>query len=252
MECRNARPDPAHTVAPLDIGPHLLLADGQVTTPTDATPSDVTLQTETHSLLDYSQTLITGDELMFIMDVPVVPAQQTPIVLAQAAAPAATPQPDYLLTGCAETESTGDPKSAFHAVDPAGLLHNYLAPTYNIDMATVKTTLLQDTTHGKITSVIDNTGRSWYRYDAEPNYVGNDRAVFLAEFEGKVYKIVINLVVSLTVGESPLMEGEQPVCPPPQLIKVNGKPVSGSSGYDLNTIPALGSGLTFDIHSKSL
>jgi hypothetical protein len=62
----------------------------------------------------------------------------------------------------------------------------------------------------------------------------------MAEFEGKVYKIVINLVVSLTVGESPLMEGEQPVCPPPKLIKVNGKPVSGSldfgPGYSLDSI----------------
>ena len=59
---------------------------------------------------------------MFTMDVPYTPMQDNPIVLAQAATPGAgaTPQPDYILTGCKETESTGDPRSAVHAVDPAG------------------------------------------------------------------------------------------------------------------------------------
>ncbi|MBU1777642.1 MAG: hypothetical protein KJ899_13535, partial [Gammaproteobacteria bacterium] len=32
--------------------------------------------------------------------------------------------------------------------------------------------------------------------------------------------------------------------PPPELIKVNGKPVSGSSNYDLNTIPLTFADLT--------
>jgi len=179
---------------------------------------------------------------MFTMDVPYVPAQETPIVLAQAVAPAGTPQPDYILNTCKETESTGDPRSAMRTVDPAGMLAVYLQnyAKRTVDMAmlsAIKTTLLQGAQHGKITSVIDNTGRPWYAYDAEPNYTGNDQAVFLAEFEGKVYKIIVKLVVSPTVGESPLEIGEEPVCPPPQLIKVNGKGVSGSSSYDLNTIP---------------
>jgi len=45
------------------------------------------------ALLGYAQTLITGEELMFIMDVPAVPPQQTPIVLAHADAPSAPPLP---------------------------------------------------------------------------------------------------------------------------------------------------------------
>lgn len=175
---------------------------------------------------------------MFTMDVPSVPAQQTPIVLAQAAAPA-TPRPDYLLTGCKQTESTGPSWSAGRAVDPAGLVKNFMQNKYNrpIDFSAItNVTLLEGTKAGKLTSVIDNTGRTWYRYDPVPNSTGNDRAVFLAEFEGKVYKIVINIVVSPTVGESPLLPGEKPVCPPPKLIKVNRKPVSGSLGVDLNNI----------------
>ena len=167
---------------------------------------------------------------MFIMDVPYVPAQETPIVLAQASAPVVTPQPDYILNKCKETESTGDPSSAMRTVDPAYMLKNFLY-TYSkgkqiADLVAIKTTLLQDTSHGKITSVVDNTGRSWYAYDPTPNYVGNDKAVFQAEFEGKVYKIVLELRVFLMVNEY------EPTCPPPKLIKVK-KPSTGSSGYDL-------------------
>jgi hypothetical protein len=168
---------------------------------------------------------------MFIMDVPYVPAQQTPIVLAQAATPAAdsTPQPDYILKQCQETESTGDPRSAMRGVDPAGWLAVYIGNREHRDiyghqtaMAAIKTTLLEDTVHGKITSEVDNTGRTSYGYDPIPNYVGKDRVVFMAEFEGKRYKIEIELRVFLGVDEN------NPTCPEPTLIKVTqpAKPTS--------------------------
>lgn len=184
---------------------------------------------------------------MFIMDMPAVPAQDTPIVLVQAATPAAgaTPQPDYVVNMCKETESTGDPSSAMRTVDPAGMLAVFIEKHSQrlIDAATeatIKTTLLQGTTHGKISSVIDNTGRPWYAYDAEPNYIGNDRAIFLAEFEGKVYKIVLELHVFTWVNEKIPSS-----CPPPQLIKVTKpiKPSSGASGfgsgYDLSSVSVI-------------
>jgi hypothetical protein len=177
-----------------------------------------------------------GEELMFIMDLPYAPIQDTPIVLALAA-PSTTPQPDYLLKMCQETESTGDPMAADRGVDPAGLLAGLIGNMRNQDLLsmltadTIKITMLQGTTNGKLVAHTAGNGRLYYMYAPPPNYTGNDSAVFLAEFEGKVYKIVINLVVSPTVGESPLLEGEQPVCSGPQLIKINGKPVSGSSDY---------------------
>jgi hypothetical protein len=149
-------------------------------------------------------------------------------------APLTLRQPDYILNDCQETESTGDPSSAMRTVDPAGMLAVYMQNhnNRNVDMAmlaAIKTTLLQDTSHGKITSVIDNTGRPWYAYDPIPDYVGNDRAAFLAEFEGKVYKIVVELHVFRTVNEN------NPTCPDPQLIKVTkpAKPSSGANGYHL-------------------
>ncbi|HLP97406.1 MAG TPA: hypothetical protein VK149_03060 [Sideroxyarcus sp.] len=161
------------------------------------------------------------------------------LVLAQAATPAgSTPKPDFILNTCVETESTGDPRSAMRGVDPAGLLAVYLQNHDNrtVDMAmlsAIKTTMIEGTKHGKIFSESDNVGLTSYHYDPTPDYIGNDRAVFLAEFEGKVYRIVVNLVVSLQVNENPLLPGQQPVCLPPQLIKVT-KPSSGSFSYGLN------------------
>ena len=218
-----------------------LLAGAASASAADST-QPATLQSEAQGLLDYTQTLIEGEELMFIMDVPSIPAQETPIVLAQAVAPATgtTPQPDYILNACKETESTGDASSAMRAVDPASWLATFLGNRDNriIDMATratIKPTLLQGTQHGNLLSSVSNTGRTTFHYDPTPDYIGNDRAVFLAEFEGKVYKIVLELKVKLIVNEN------NPTCFEPTLIKVTKpKPSSGATGsgtgYDLASV----------------
>lgn len=169
---------------------------------------------------------------MFIMDVPSVPVPQMPIVLAQAATPT-TPTPDFILKECQEMISTGDSLSDMRIIYPAGLLAVYLGNNSDrnildnqTDMTSIKVTLLQGTTHGEI--AFFDTQQITYIYDAIPNYVGNDKAIFMAEFEGKRYKII----VELHVFDVAPMENHPTSCPPPQLIKVNGKPVSGSKGYD--------------------
>jgi hypothetical protein len=161
---------------------------------------------------------------MFIMDMPYVPAQETPIVLVQAATPA-VPQPDYLLKYCAEKASTGGTRYVMNSVDPAGGLKNYLENRDNhyIDITAIKITLLEGTKHGELVP-----GKFAFMYEPTEGYVGKDKAIFMAEFEGKRYKII----VELHVFDVAPMESLPSSCPPPQLIKVNGKPVSGSTGYD--------------------
>ncbi|MEO7623027.1 MAG: hypothetical protein ABIS30_08155 [Gallionella sp.] len=214
---------------PEDIGPAHLLADGTPASTFDSTPPSATPQSAAQGLLDYTQTLITGDELMFTLDVPVVPAQQTPIVLAQSATPAAAPQPDFILKDCQETMSIGDPQWAvgFNTLSPSAMLYNYfLSQGRTIDTAGIKAVLLEEPSHGKLSV----TGKS-YTYDPTPNYVGNDKAIFTAEFEGKVYKIVLELHV---FNYAPPGDFVASTCPEPILIKVNGKPISGSLGNDIN------------------
>jgi hypothetical protein len=220
---------------------------------TDAVPASAAdaiatapLQNDAQGVVDYTQTLIEGEELMFTMDVPYVPAQETPIVLAQAdaASAGATPQPDYLLKVCDETMSTGRSTSAIRGVDPGYMLANFLNSQSDkqvvFDLASIKNiTLLEGTKHGELVAGTSTSGRTAYRYDPTPNYVGEDQAVFMTEFEGKRYKIVVKLMVSLVV------DYNSPLCPenPYELIKIQ-KPSSGSSGYDLNSISVTFADLT--------
>ncbi len=199
--------------------------------------TSIAAQADAQSLLDYTQSIITGEELMFIMDVPSVPPQETPIVLAQAGSMATTvPLPDYLLKECQETEHTGNRPSALRSVDPAGLLRNFIESARKAaidDLSLFKPSLLQGAQHGKITESVSNSGRIAYRYDPNPGYIGDDQAIFMVEFEGKHYKFILQIKVMEYVPN-------RTTCPPPQLIKINGKPVSGSngfdSGYNLNSV----------------
>ncbi len=58
--------------------------------------------------------------------------------------------------------------------------------------------------------------------DAESGYAGKDKAVFIAEFEGKTYKVVVNMVVGPVIAGP----GNTSACPDPTLIKINSKPAS--------------------------
>lgn len=164
---------------------------------------------------------------MFTMDVPSVPAQQTPIVLAQAASPATAP--DYILKVCGETLSVGSNRLAANVIDPAGALAIYLGKKSNRDIYsslaadTIKISLLETTKHGELITKIGSVGRTYYVYDPVPNYAGKDKSVFMAEFEGKRYKIILEFhVFAITPVESTWVDS----CPPPKLIKVT-KPSSG-------------------------
>jgi hypothetical protein len=157
----------------------------------------------------------------------------------------------FILTSCKETESPAtDPMSATEIVDPATLLaieverRSKPFADFSASVASIKTTLLENTTHGKLISQPPYAGREFYRYQVDLGYLGKDKAVFMAEFQGKRYKIVMELHVVQFVDDSD--NGSS--CPPPKLIKVNGKPVSGASDYNLGNITvhferAPGSGL---------
>jgi len=161
---------------------------------------------------------------MLIADVPNVPAQEAPIVLVQAATPDVAQQPDYLLKACTEFSSGGG-----GPVDPAGMLavflenhqgHPYITPKVE---GTIKLTQLEGTKHGELIPLTSGSGRLYYKYIAEPDYLGNDKAIFMAEFEGKRYKVVVNFVISEGIDDY------NPKCPEPELIKLK-KPATGSTG----------------------
>jgi len=168
---------------------------------------------------------------MFTMEVPYVPPYETPVVLAQATA---TPtQPDYLLKTCDEVPSAGGAVTAMNLVSPAPWLVTAVLRQNGRQVSTeelmalvasVKLTQLQGVKHGQLITHSPD-GRIVYEYRSEPGYVGKDQAIFMAEFEGKRYKIIANVVVSMNINEN------DPQCPiRPTLIKIT-KPSTGDSGF---------------------
>jgi hypothetical protein len=169
---------------------------------------------------------------MFFLDMPNTLPQNTPIVLAQAVATGSAPQWDFILNDCQETPSTGDPKSAMRAVDPAYMLKNYIQGRDNrvVELSDIKNvSMLQATQHGKLLQGTSNLGRTTFHYDPIPDYEGTDKAVFMADYQGKRYRIVVEMHVFEVVDES------ASTCPPAKLIKVT-KPSSGWKSYNLNVI----------------
>ncbi|MCX7149090.1 MAG: matrixin family metalloprotease, partial [Rhodocyclales bacterium] len=204
-----------------------------------------TFQNDAQKLLTSAQALITrGEEIVFTMDVPYVPVQDAPTILAQVAAANiagatptdSTPQSDYLLKKCQEFSSGGRGQ-----IDPAGSLAVELGNITNRDLYSTavdnfKPTLLTSTAHGKLVPKAADSGRVLYEYQANPGYLGKDKAVFVVEFEGKQYKVVVNIVVSRQAVENPPTDQQTPVCPEPQLIKTKPQPVSNSSAYGIEFV----------------
>jgi hypothetical protein len=161
---------------------------------------------------------------MFAMDVPYVPVQDAPMVLAQSEKSGTSVAPDFILNSCKETEHTRDGSiSPFGGIHPAYMLRNYLASVgSNVKPEDIKVTLLSAPQHGKLNG---------YLYDPAPGYLGDDRATFMAEYKGKHYKIIVTIKVLVAVDEN------SPTCPSPELIKVNKnkKAISDASPYQLNS-----------------
>ena len=205
------------------------------------------LATDVQGLLDYSNAIIdTGEELMFTMDIPSVPAQSTPVVLVQAGASASAPpadgsqQADYLLKMC-EEKSSADESNVPNLVDISSAVVVELGNREHRDIdpakAITKVTLLETTKQGNLIQKITKDGKGYFIYEPISGYEGKDKATFMVEYAGKHYKVELTLLVSRSV------DTNSPLCPAtPQFIPLNPKPASSSSGYQSS-----GSGLTFYI-----
>jgi hypothetical protein len=197
----------------------------------------------------------TGEDIVFTLDVPVVPEQLPAIVLAQSNANvSASAKFDYQLNTCQETEH-GDPRSAMRSVDPAGMLWFALGSYGNAkerrlgsDMVKdVKISLLTPTTHGSISPVVDNEGRTSFYYNPKPGFVGDDQATFSAEYAGKRYKIVFKLKVF----SSEFVFPSNPDCPFPTVIKLTPKQTSAGQS-DPNGIDVAVADLSNSILAQTL
>ena len=64
-------------------------------------------QCDVQGLINATQFLMTGEELMFAMEVPYAPVQEAAVMLTQAKSKGKAAAPDFVLSACKETEHAG-------------------------------------------------------------------------------------------------------------------------------------------------
>ena len=99
-------------------------------------------------------------------------------------------------------------------LSPASGLRNYYGSIGYPLLEDIKVKLLQETQHGKLTIWgYHDKGPAFFRYDPDPGYLGDDQAVFLVEYGGKVFKTIYTIKVLEVVDD------RSPTCPDPVMIK---------------------------------
>ena len=187
---------------------------------------------------------------MFTMDMPYPPDQQVPVVLVadrSAASGKSTKRYDFILNDCRPVSSWDEePDSGERYIDPVGMLINYMNNNRQsgagIDLYKDRAlfrnlTLIESVKHGSIVAVEEKFKGAedfeYFHYNPILDYKGQDSASFMVEFEGKQYKIAVDLLVEPSVGNTSFEN-----CPKPKLIKVNKKSISDASGIEDYANPA--------------
>ena len=137
------------------------------------------------------------------------------------------PKPDYVLKTCEEVPS-GEEITEMNTINPAGWLVSQVLyergrkvtyDEFKTLIASVELMQLHPVSNGKLIPNTKSVGGKGYTYMPKAGYVGKDQAIFMGKFEGKHYKVIADVVVSIYVDE------DEPQCPEPELTKVT-KPLA--------------------------
>jgi hypothetical protein len=199
----------------------------------------------TQTVLDYTKLLLTGEEIMFTVDVPYIPPQPDSIEMVQTAGAEAI-QPEYLIKTCVEAANTsyggGGEFSITLPLVGHVLAHEGRQASYEERLKmwkTVTLTQITDYAHGEVTLVDSSTPYDKFRYTPEPGFLGKDSAMFIGEFEGKLYKIQMNILVAKTFSDE---AHTQSPCPPDEMIKIE-ESKSEIPAFDWSSVSIKGSDL---------
>jgi len=139
-----------------------------------------------------------GDINMVFMDVPPnVPAQYTPVIVAQATQTQDPARTDRTIGVCHLVNSLGvagrdDPLSPVYVISPSETASDYINGFENRYVGLEgRITLLQGVEHGELR---EEDGK-YYRYTPVADYIGSDRATFLIEIGGLKVKAVYHFKV---------------------------------------------------------
>jgi len=168
-----------------------LLADDAALDQTQTDASE-DLRAAAQALLDQVQPHLSfeqGDVTMFVMDMPDVPPQYAPVVIAQASqAQKGDAKTDRTIGVCHLIQNPPIPAlTAVNSLSPLGEASVYLEnhEHLKLDWKSWKVSLLQGPEHGTL-----EMGERGGRYHPTPDYFGPDRATLLVEIGGHKVKVI--------------------------------------------------------------
>jgi len=148
---------------------------------------------------------------MFIMDVPNIPAQEPPLIVADASATQVAAQKyDRTIGVCHLSANPFVPKSAENVLSPPMEITAYFRKKehYKIE-GQPSVSVLQMPAHG---ALVDE-GEGYFAYYPEKGYLGNDRATLLVEVGGKKVRMEYFFRVMESIFESPGEDNYAEFCP---------------------------------------
>lgn len=167
---------------------------------------------------------------MLIMDMPDVPPQYTPIVLAQKSQ-ATQQSTDRTIGVCHPIENKLESRlSAINAVDPITSAYGYLRDIEHkvisdSAFSAAKMTLLQATVHGEL-RLYEQTQSGRY-LSSDYNYTGSDRATILVEIGGFKVKVIYYFQLMKNVpgsGDEGTATDDKTICPNGETWKISFNP----------------------------
>ena len=136
---------------------------------------------------------------MIVMDMPDMPPQYAPVVIAQASqAKQAGATTDRTIGVCHLIQNPPRPLgTAVNVIAPLGSASVYLEKQEHrtLDWKSSKVSVLQGPEHGELK--VTPSGK--YRYFSAPDYYGSDRATLLVEIGDRTVKVIYFFNVLLTV-----------------------------------------------------
>jgi hypothetical protein len=207
-------------------GVHLLMAD----TSTAITPESTQAQL---NQLQADFNIQPGEVNMLIMDMPGVPPQQAPIIMAQAAQPSTkelygTVGVCYLTSKVNQIDPEKD-KEGYYVISPQALADNLLSsepPTdaaaaalNSLDYHNAEVTVLQPPKHGSLSQDL-SPGKD-VSYYPNSGYVGNDKVIFLVNIEGYKIKVVYFIKVLSGTGSNTPETLYHKYCPSPSWWQIS-------------------------------
>jgi hypothetical protein len=163
--------------------------------------------------------LTQGDVTMFIPDMPNVPPQYVPVMIAQAASVQLSTEKLDTTIGVCQLIPSGPvdmPQSADYSLGAVGAVATYLdrvehTKVYQyLQSATTTEIVLQQPKHGRLDA---NTGK----YYPELGYLGKDSVTYLVEIGGHRVKVIYFIQMNPGVGD----ESYKKLCPNPEYWKIS-------------------------------